>query len=82
MSPLKPAIALKSTPSNMHPDPAGGPAVHTPQAEAVSGAGGALAPAWLGQLRQDHSAETAGRGRHQPHRPHTSTNMHTPLSSH
>lgn len=48
-----------------------GPVVHFPQAEAVSGAGGALVAAWLGQRWQDHGAETAGSWKHQHHYPNT-----------
>lgn len=44
----------------VYSDPPTGPAVHSSEAEAVSRTGGALAVAWLGQFRQDHSAETAG----------------------
>lgn len=61
----------------VHTDPPAGPAVHSSEAEAVPRTGGALAAAWLGQCWQDHSAETAGSRRYQPHHPNTSTNMHT-----
>ena len=53
-----------------------GPGVDSPEAEAVSRSGGAPAVARPGQRWQDHSAETAGRRRHQPHHPHTGTDIY------
>lgn len=50
-----------------------GPAVHSPQVEAFSRARGAFAVAGFGQRWQNHSAETAGGRRHQPHHTDTST---------
>lgn len=61
-------------------DPRAGPVVHPAEAEADPGSGGAPAVAWLGQCRQDHSAETVGSRRHQSHHPDTSLqHFHVPF---
>lgn len=68
-------MSYLSLPSSRVTAPHAGPVVHSSEAEAVSRTGGALTVAWLGQRWQDHSAETAGSRRYQPHHPHTSTNI-------
>lgn len=61
-------------------DACAGSAFHSSEAEADPGAGGAPAAAWLGQRRQDHSAEAASSRRHQSHHPNTSLqHLHVPL---